>query len=101
LYACAVIHHKGLANQFVSGRRILSFENSIKLLRFGAKSSSGENFLPKLLSSCRSQLRDIKGKHGAPLGETIMENATEGTIKETTYWWPRPGSDKPLEKTTR
>ena len=29
-----------------------------------------------------------------------MENATEGTIKETTYWWPRPGSDKPLEKTT-
>src|SRR6516162_5541319 len=46
------------------------------------------------------QLRDIKGKHGAPLGETIMENAAEGTIKETTYWWPRPGSDKPLEKTT-
>ena len=36
------------------------------------------------------QLREIKGKHGAPLGETIMENATEGTIKETTYWWPRP-----------
>ena len=37
------------------------------------------------------QLRDIKGKHGAPFGETIMQNATEGTIKETTYWWPRPG----------
>ena len=34
------------------------------------------------------QLRDIKGKHGAPFGETIMQNATEGTIKETTYWWP-------------
>ena len=46
------------------------------------------------------ELRDIEGKHGAPLGETIMENAAEGTIKETTYWWPRPGSDKPLEKTT-
>jgi Single Cache domain 2 len=45
------------------------------------------------------QVRDIKGKHGAPFGETIMENATEGTIKETTYWWPRPGTDKPLEKT--
>ena len=45
------------------------------------------------------QLRDIKGKHGAPFGETIMQNATEGTIKETTYWWPRPGTDKPLEKT--
>ena len=46
------------------------------------------------------QLRDIEGKHGAPLGETIMQSATEGSIKETTYWWPRPGSEKPLEKTT-
>jgi len=46
------------------------------------------------------QLRDIKGKHGTPFGETIMQNATEGTIKETTYWWPRPGSDEPLEKNT-
>lgn len=45
-------------------------------------------------------LRDIKGKHGAPFGETIMQNAAEGTIKETTYWWPRPGSDVALEKTT-
>ena len=46
------------------------------------------------------QLRDIKGKHGAPLGETIMENATEGTIKETTYWWPHfPTGDQVLEKT--
>ena len=43
-------------------------------------------------------MRDIKGKHGAPFGETIMQNATEGTIKETTYWWPRPGTDKPLDK---
>ena len=46
------------------------------------------------------QLRDILGKHGAPFGETLMQNATEGTIKETTYWWPRPGSDEPLEKNT-
>jgi hypothetical protein len=22
----------------------------------------------------------------------------EGTIKETSYWWPRPGSDQPFEK---
>ena len=36
------------------------------------------------------QLRDTKGRHGAPFGETIMQNATEGTIKETTYWWPLP-----------
>jgi hypothetical protein len=45
------------------------------------------------------QVKDIKGKRGAPFGETVMENATEGTVKETTYWWPRPGTDKPLEKT--
>src|SRR5262245_23533693 len=43
-------------------------------------------------------LRDIKGKQGAPFGETIMQNATEGTIRETSYWWPRPGSDQPFEK---
>jgi hypothetical protein len=30
----------------------------------------------------------------------IMQNAAEGTIKETTYWWPRPGSDQAFEKTT-
>ena len=46
------------------------------------------------------ELRDIKGKQGAPFGETIMQNAAEGTIKEVTDWWPRPGSDKPLEKET-
>ena len=45
------------------------------------------------------QLRDLEGKRGAPFGETVMRYATEGTIKETTYWWPRPGTDKPLEKT--
>ncbi|MFZ0399238.1 MAG: cache domain-containing protein [Methyloceanibacter sp.] len=45
-------------------------------------------------------LSDIKGKQGAPFGEVIMQNAAEGTIKETTYWWPRPGSDEALEKTT-
>ena len=29
-----------------------------------------------------------------------MQNAAEGQINEVTYWWPRPGSDKPLEKRT-
>jgi hypothetical protein len=43
-------------------------------------------------------LREIRGKHGAPFGETIMRNASEGTIKDTSYWWPRPGSDEPFEK---
>ena len=46
------------------------------------------------------QLRDIEGKKGAPFGQEMMQTATKGTIKEVTYWWPRPGSDTPLEKTT-
>ena len=45
-------------------------------------------------------LQDIVGKKGFPLGEEIMRTATEGKISEVTYWWPRPGSDKPLEKHT-
>ena len=45
------------------------------------------------------ELRDIKGKHGVAFGQEIMQSATEA-IKEVTYWWPRPGSDIPLEETT-
>jgi hypothetical protein len=45
-------------------------------------------------------LQDIKGKKGFPLGQEIMRTATEGKINEVTYWWPRPGSTKPLEKHT-
>jgi signal transduction histidine kinase len=45
-------------------------------------------------------LQDIKGKKGYPLGQEMMQNATEGTTKEVTYWWPRPDTDKPLEKTS-
>ena len=46
------------------------------------------------------QLQDIKGKKGYPLGKEIMQHATEGKIKEVDYWWPRPGTDKPLQKRT-
>ncbi|MGE5835537.1 MAG: cache domain-containing protein [Acidobacteriota bacterium] len=45
-------------------------------------------------------LQDISGKKGYPLGKEIMERATEGKINEVTYWWPRPGSDTPVEKHT-
>ena len=45
-------------------------------------------------------LQDIKGKKGYPLGQEIMKNATEGQIKEVTYFWPRPGSEEALEKHT-
>jgi hypothetical protein len=45
-------------------------------------------------------LQDIKGKKGFPLGKEIMQSAAEGKIGKVTYWWPRPGSDEPLEKHT-
>ena len=45
-------------------------------------------------------LQEIVGKKGFPLGKEIMRTATEGKISEVTYWWPRPGSDTPLEKHT-
>ena len=45
-------------------------------------------------------LKEIVGKKGFPLGQEIMQKATEGEIKEVSYWWPRPGSEEPLEKHT-
>ena len=36
------------------------------------------------------QLKDIKGKKGYPLGQEMMQKASEGEIKQVTYWWPRP-----------
>jgi Cache domain len=45
-------------------------------------------------------LQDIKGTKGSPFGQEMMQKATEGTIREVHYWWPRPGTDKPLLKTT-
>ena len=44
-------------------------------------------------------LTDIKGKKGFPLGQAIMGRRAR-KISEVTYWWPRPGSEKPLEKIT-
>jgi hypothetical protein len=41
----------------------------------------------------------FKDRDGAPFGETIVQNATDEAIKQTTYWWPRPGAEVPLEKT--
>jgi hypothetical protein len=45
-------------------------------------------------------LQDIVGKKGFPLGKAIMETAGEGKIQSVTYWWPRPGTETPLEKHT-
>ena len=46
------------------------------------------------------QLREIFGKKGYPFGQEIMEKATEGDLKEVSYWWERPGSDDQVKKTT-
>lgn len=46
------------------------------------------------------QLQDIVGKKGYPLGQEIMRTATAGKVSQVTYWWPRPGTEKPLEKHT-
>ena len=40
------------------------------------------------------QLKDF------PRGQEVMRTATEGKVSEITYWWPRPGSNMPLEKHT-
>jgi hypothetical protein len=45
------------------------------------------------------QLKDLEGKRGAPFGQTVMQNATEGTIKETTDVWPRHPTGEVREKT--
>jgi hypothetical protein len=45
-------------------------------------------------------LQDIVGKKGFPLGKAIMNTAAEGKIQSVTYWWPRPGTETPLEKHT-
>ena len=46
------------------------------------------------------KFQDIVGKKGFPLGKAIMETAAEGNIQSVTYWWPRPGTETPLEKHT-
>jgi len=62
--------------------------------------NAGDGILVVHPTNKGKDLREIKGKHGAPFGEVIMDNAAEGTIKETTYWWPRPGGEEPFEKMT-
>jgi len=45
------------------------------------------------------QMKGIVGVNGERLGETMMQNATEGTIKDTTYVWPRHPTGEVREKT--
>ena len=45
-------------------------------------------------------LTDIKDKKGFPLGLEIRGTASEGKSAKLPIWWPRPGSEEPLEKVT-
>ncbi len=52
---------------------------------------------PKLTGK---SLKNLKDKAGKPLGQEIYETAQEGKISQVSYMWPRPGSDKPVQKVT-
>jgi hypothetical protein len=65
---------------------------------FCANASDG--MLAALLALKGRQLREIFGKKSYPPGQEIMQKTSERTIKDVTYWWPRAGSDKPLQKTS-
>ena len=43
-------------------------------------------------------LKDDKDYTGNPTGAEIYKAAQEGKISEVSYKWPRPGSDKPIQK---
>lgn len=45
-------------------------------------------------------LKGLKDKAGKALGEEIYKVAQEGKVTEVAYMWPRPGSDKPVQKVT-
>jgi len=40
---------------------------------------------------------DLIDKNGTNMGE-LLDNDTQGEVKTVTYWWPRPGSEEPVEK---
>ena len=45
-----------------------------------------------------TKLQSIKDKDGKALGEEMMKVATEGTVGEVTYMWPRPSDTTPVQK---
>jgi signal transduction histidine kinase len=65
---------------------------------FCANASDGELTAHPNLKG--EHLQEIVGKKGFPLGKEIMQSAAEGRINEVTYFWPRPGSEKAVEKHT-
>lgn len=43
-------------------------------------------------------IKDAKDGNGFAFGREMLSTATEGKIGEIAYLWPRPGSDKNVEK---
>ena len=43
-------------------------------------------------------LKDLKDKAGKPLGADIYRAASQGSVAEVSYMWPRPGGKEPVEK---
>lgn len=43
-------------------------------------------------------LKGLVDKAGKALGEEIYAAASEGTISEVSYMWPRPGTTEPVQK---
>jgi signal transduction histidine kinase len=43
-------------------------------------------------------LKELTDKSGKKFGEEIFKVAAEGKVSQVKYMWPKPGSDKPVQK---
>jgi hypothetical protein len=48
-----------------------------------------------------TDLRALKDKNDKPFGAEMLDKATEGTITEIEYMWPRPEGGEPVDKVSR
>ncbi len=48
-----------------------------------------------------TDLRTLKDKNDKPFGTEMLDKATEGTITEIEYMWPRPEGGDPVDKISR
>lgn len=45
-------------------------------------------------------MKGLVDKAGKPFGEALYATATAGSMGQVSYMWPRPGTEKPVEKVT-
>ncbi len=43
-------------------------------------------------------MKDLKDKAGTAMGAEMYKVATEGSLSEVSYMWPRPGTTDPVQK---